>query len=58
MRVKISLGFTVEVDENGRFHLPDREFTTTELKKVVREVNRQLRENTAENILNGVYDDE
>lgn len=58
MRVKISLGFTVEVDEDGRFQLPDREFNTTELKKVVREVNRQLRENTAENVLNEVFDDE
>lgn len=58
MKIKISLGFTVDVDEDGRFHLPDREFTTAELKRVVREVNRQMRENTAENVLNEVFDDE
>lgn len=58
MRIKVSLGFTVDVDENGKFQLPDREFTTVELKKVVREVNHQLRENTAENVLKEVFDNE
>lgn len=58
MKVKISLGFTVDVSEDGRFQLPDREFTTTELKKIAREVNRQLRDNAAENVLGEVFDDE
>ena len=58
MKVKISLGFTVDVGEDGRFHLPDREFNTTELKKIAREVNRQLRDNAAENVLGEVFDDE
>lgn len=58
MKIKTSLGFTVDVNEDGRFQLPDREFTTVELKKVVREVNRQLRENTVENVLNEVFDDD
>lgn len=58
MKVKTSLGFTVDVGEDGRFQLPDREFNTTELKKIAREVNRQLRDNAAENVLGEVFDDE
>lgn len=58
MKVKISLGFTVDVGEDGRFQLPDREFNPTELKKIAREVNRQLRDNAAENVLGEVFDDE
>ena len=57
MRVKISSGFTVEVAEDGRISLPDREFTTSELKRVVREVNRQLRVGDAENVLKEVFDE-
>ena len=55
MKVKLSLGFAVNVDEDGRFRLPsDRKFTTTELKKMIREVNHQLRENNAEHILDRI----
>ena len=58
MRVKISLGFSVEVDEDGRFELPERKFSSAELKKVAREVNRGLRDCTAEDDLNEVYGDD
>lgn len=48
----------MDVGEDGRFQLPDREFNTAELKKIAREVNRQLRDNAAENVLGEVFDDE
>lgn len=48
MRIKVSLGFTVDVDDSGRFELPNRRFTTTELKVVTREVNRALRKSRIE----------
>lgn len=44
MRVKTSLGFSVEVDDDGRFYLPDRPFTAAELKKVARDVGRAFRQ--------------
>lgn len=44
MKIKISLGFEVDVDECGRFELPERKFNTTELKKIAREVNREIRD--------------
>ena len=56
--MKISLGFSVEVDEDGRFDLPARKFSPAELKKVAREVNRHLRNCTAEYDLNEVYCDD
>lgn len=58
MRVKTSLGFSVEVDEDGRFELPARKFSSAELKKVAREVNRRLRDCAAEYDLNEVYQDD
>ena len=58
MKVKTSLGFSVKVGEDGRFHLPDREFTASELKKIAREVNRHIRESTAENDIDEVFSDE
>lgn len=58
MVVKISLGFSVEVDEDGRFDLPTRKFSATELKKVAREVNRRLRNCAIEYDLNEVYGDD
>lgn len=54
MKLKISLGFLIEVDEDGRFCLPDRKFSAAELKKIAREVNRHLREQHAENDINEV----
>ena len=56
MKIKISLGFSVEVGEDGRFHLPDREFNTAELKKIAREVNRTIRNSSVEEDVMGVYD--
>lgn len=44
MKVKISLGFTVEVDEYSRVQLPNKSFTPAELKKIATEVNRAIRE--------------
>lgn len=58
MKIKLSLGFSVEVSESGKFCLPDRKFTTTELRKVVREVNQQLRKIDAENALGEVLEDD
>ena len=58
MIVKISLGFSVEVDEDGRFSLPDRKFSASELKRVAREVNRHLRNCDVEYDLNEVYNNE
>lgn len=43
MKVKTSLGFKVDVDEGGQFYLPDRPFTTAELKKLAREIGRACR---------------
>jgi len=42
MTIKISLGFKVEINNDGRFCLPDRAYSCSELKKVAREVNRAL----------------
>lgn len=47
-------GFWVEVDENGRFELPDRQFTAAELKKIARDVNRAIRK---QNIQMDDYED-
>ena len=59
MKVKLSLGFSVDVDEQGRFELPNRRFNTAELKKITREVNRELRKNLAESNMSEVLlDDE
>lgn len=33
----------IEVSQDGKFELPDREYTTQELKKIAREINRELR---------------
>lgn len=35
---------TIEVSLEGKFTLPSREYTTAELKKIAREVNKALRE--------------
>lgn len=47
VRIKTSLGFSVDVDDDGRFNLPDRQFTAAELKKVARDVNRAARQDAA-----------
>lgn len=41
-----SINSVVEVDEFGRFELPNRMYTTTELRKVAREISKALRNNT------------
>lgn len=51
MRVKTSLGFSIEVNEDGRFNLPDRPFTTSELKKIAREVGRAFRQSQIEQMI-------
>lgn len=43
MIVKISLGFAVEVDDFGRIELPDETFTSAQLKKIAREVDKAMR---------------
>ena len=58
MVVKTSLGFSVEVDFEGKFELPARKFSSAELKKVAREVNKSLRNFDVERDLNEVYNDE
>lgn len=48
LKVYISvLQDTVEVSLEGKFTLPSREYTTAELKKIAREINRALREHDA-----------
>lgn len=44
MRIKTSLGFSIDVDDDGRFFLPDRQFTAAELNKIARQVNRAIRQ--------------
>lgn len=58
IEIRLSLGFSVVVDEDGTFELPSRPFTTTELKKVVKEVNRALRYAMTENKLDEVLYEE
>ena len=58
MKIGLSLGFSVSVDEQGRFELPSRRFTTTDLKKIAREVNKELRKNLAESNVEVLLDDE
>lgn len=41
--VSISLGFNVEVDDFGNITLPDRPFTSAQLKKIAREVDKAMR---------------
>lgn len=44
MTVYISfLDITLDVDENGRFELPQRLYTAPELNKIALEVNRSIR---------------
>ena len=33
----------IEISQDCKFELPDREYTTQELKKIAREINRELR---------------
>ena len=58
MEIEISLGFTVVVNTNGAFELPNRLYTTAELKKITREINRALRNSLAENSVDEVMYDE
>ena len=58
MKIDLSLGFSVVVDERGSFELPNRRFTTTDLKKITREINRESRKNLAESNMNEVLLDE
>lgn len=44
MRIETSLGFSIDVDDDGRFSLPDRQFTAAELNKIARQVNRAIRQ--------------
>ena len=37
-----SLDITLEVSEDGTFELPNRLYTTTDLKKIVRVVNKTI----------------
>lgn len=37
---------TIEVSLEGKFILPSREYTTAELKKIAREINKALREHS------------
>lgn len=43
MIVKISLGFSVEVDDFGNITLPSDTFTSAQLKKIAREVDKAVR---------------
>lgn len=52
MEIDLSLGFSVVVYEDGTFELPQRMYTTAELKKIAREINRTLRQEQMEGMLN------
>lgn len=41
--VDISLGFSVEVDDFGNITLPDNTYTSAQLKKIAREVDKAIR---------------
>lgn len=43
MIVKISLGIEVEVDDFGNITLPSNTFTSAQLKKIAREVDKAIR---------------
>ena len=38
-----TLGEHIFISQDGKFSLPEREYTTQELKKIAREINRELR---------------
>lgn len=38
-----TLNETVKVNDEGRFELPSREFTVSELRKIAREISKSLR---------------
>lgn len=52
MEIDLSLGFSVVVLEDGTFELPHRMYTTAELKKIAREINRVLRQEQMGVVLN------
>ena len=55
MIVKTTLGFSVEVnDDNGSFLLPQRHYTTAELKKIARDINRDMRQKHTTQLLGEV----
>ena len=57
MEIQLSLGFTIEIDEAGRFELPsDRTYSTSELNRIAREVNRHLRKLSTEQLIGGELD--
>ena len=43
-----TLDAEVEMDDDGRFELPNRPYTTAELNRIAREINRFLRTKIAE----------
>ena len=57
MEIQLSLGFTIEINEAGRFELPgDRTYSTSELNKIARDVNRYLRKSSIEQLIGGESD--
>lgn len=58
MEIDLSLGFSVIVNEDGTFELPNRLFTTTDLKRIAREINRELRKGLAESNVGVLHDEE
>lgn len=39
-----TLGECVSISDEGKFKLPSKEYTSAELKKIAREINRAIRE--------------
>ena len=39
-----TLGECIDISDEGKFELPSKEYTASELKKIAREVNRAIRE--------------
>ena len=58
MIVNTSIGISVDVGEDGRFNLPQREYTTTDLKKITRDINRSCRRQLIEAEMEGMDYDE
>lgn len=53
--MRLSLGYSVTVDKDtGKISLPDREYSTSELKQIAREVNRAIRQSKSEEDYDGM----
>lgn len=50
MKITIHKDLQIEVDEYGKFELPNITYTAAELNKIAREVNRAIRKSRMEDM--------